>query len=115
VLHLCQTAQKGGFCMKVVPVSKAILRRRPRKIRYAYVASSPENVHTGCSHWGLESTDKKYGVNSLYLVDLFKRKVIPVSEPVPHFLKRWRYEYTNPKWDYEEDILKGIPVPGKEK
>lgn len=94
---------------KVTP--KDGLRRRPNKIRYSYIVSSPTNVHTGFSYWGLEYVYKKHGINDLFVVDLLKKIVIHVKEPVENFMKRWRANYNNPKWDYEEDLKNGVEVP----
>lgn len=93
------------------PVTRDILRRRPEKMRYSYIAVSSTNVHTGLSYWGLETTYKNHGVKDLYVIDLLRKIVVPVKEPVEDFMKRWRLEYDNPKWDYLQEITAGVPVP----
>lgn len=92
-------------------IAKDGLRRRPNKIRYSFIATSENNVHTGFSYWGLETTLRKHGVNKLFVVDLLKKKVIEVKEPITDFMKRWRNNYNNTAWDYENDIKTDADVP----
>lgn len=87
------------------------LRRRPKGVRYFFLAVSRTTIHTGVSYGGLSYAHTRHGVESLYLADLFTEKVIQVNEPVEDFMARWRAHYNDPKWDYAREISEGIPVP----
>lgn len=90
------------------------LRRRPLKVRYAYLAVSRNTLHTGVSYGGLKYAEEKHGVVELYLSDLVTKKVIWVGEPIRDFMKRWRAHYNDPEWSYEKDIIELMPVPQEE-
>ncbi len=87
------------------------LRRRPERVRYFFLAVSSEMLHTGMSHGGLHYANSRYGITDLYVADLVTEKVLHVREPVQDFMNRWRMNYNNPGWDYEEEIKQGIPAP----
>lgn len=87
------------------------LRRRPDNVRYFYLAVSPSDIHTGTSHGGLQYVVKHHGVTDLYLSDLVTGKVTKIGESISDFMSRWRQDYNNAEWDYESDVLKGVPVP----
>jgi len=88
-----------------------ILRRRPRGVRYFFLAVSHTTIHTGVSYGGLNYANSKHGVEELYLSDLMTEKVIQVTEPVEDFMARWRAHYNDPTWSYSRDIEEGMPVP----
>ena len=90
------------------------LRRRPRKIRYFYLAVSRSNLHAGMSYGGLNYVKVNHGVVSLYLSDLATLTVTPVTEPVEDFMRRWRAHYNDPTWDYAKDIENLVPAPVEE-
>lgn len=87
------------------------LRRRPKKIRYFYLAVSRSNLHAGMSYGGLNYVKVNHGVVSIYVADLATLNVIPVEEPVEDFMRRWRAHYNEPLWDYGKDIADGVPAP----
>ena len=87
------------------------LRRRPETIRYFFLAVSNTTVHTGVSWGGLDYVHKTHGVVGLFLSDLTNGTTTQVKEPVDVFMARWRLNYNNPGWDYQEELKKGISVP----
>ena len=89
------------------------LRRRPDIIRYFYLASTGERVHTGASYWGLACAHKNHGVKDLYLADLFNGKTYQVPMPVERFMEKWREHYNDPLWDYHAEVSKkGASIDG---
>lgn len=76
------------------------LRKRPRVIRYHYLAVGDKNLHVGLSHAGLSKSDKVDNISALFLTDLVTRKVQKVD--VAKFLIWWRINYQNPDVEYIE-------------
>lgn len=87
-----------------------ILRRRPKILRYFFLAvSNDDSLHVGTSYGGLAITVKKYGVKDLYLADVVTGKVDRIKEPVEVFMERWSREYNNVEWDYFLDSATTAP------
>ena len=87
------------------------LRRRPDTVRYFYLAVSDNMLHTGLSYGGLQYAKTKHNITAIFIADLVTEKVIHVNESIDDFMGRWRLNYNNPGWNYEEEIAKGIPAP----
>lgn len=81
------------------------LRRRPVEVRYYWLASTKEKLHTGVSYGGL-SYAKDKGIVELYLSDIIGNKVYKVTESVDKFMERWRLHYNEPEWDYGKEVGK---------
>lgn len=91
---------------------KDLLRRKPRQIRYFFLAESNTNIHTGMSYGGLEHVKRNHGILRLYFADLVTKRVVEVKEPIHSFMLKWRANYNNPEWCYEDDV-KGVTTSGE--
>lgn len=87
------------------------LRRRPKRVRYFYLAVSNTALHTGMSHGGLHYVRITHGIEALYIADLLTKEVIEVKEPIGDFMNRWRLHYNEPEWSYKRDIEEGVAAP----
>ena len=95
------------------PVSEKsyMLRRRPHKIRYFFLAVSDVDIHTGVTYGTLQYILKKYEIHQMFVADLVTGKVIEVREGVHAFMNRWRVHYNEPGWNYEHELVESIPAP----
>lgn len=89
------------------------LRRRPKVIRYFFLAGSYEDtLHVGMSHGGLEAVIRNSGgIRFMYVADVVTEKVRIISEEAEDFLARWSYHYNDDSWDYFKEVEDGVPVP----
>lgn len=76
------------------------IRRRPKVVRYFYLAVGKNKLHTGMSLGGLKYVLNTDGIEQLYLADLVTGKVNLIYDEITVFMDKWRLHYNNPAWDY---------------
>lgn len=82
-----------------------LLRRRPKQLRYFFLAVSDDgSLHVGTSYGSLDLTLKATGVKALYVADVINETVTHVQESINSFMYRWANHYNDVAWDYRQEI-----------